>query len=89
MSGLMVIQVYTKPRTCHLVKYQRLLSSCISGCFMLYFTTLRMLYIQVIFALLYFRLEDIRTQTEKTDISKIGEYNTCNLTHTLTTIRFY
>ena len=29
----MVIQVYTKPRTCHLVKYHRLLSSCISGCF--------------------------------------------------------
>ena len=41
----MVIQVYTKPRTCHLVKYQYLLYSC--------FTGLRMLYIQAVFALLY------------------------------------
>ena len=41
----MVIQVYTKPRTCHLVKYQHLLYSC--------FTGPRILYIQAVFALLY------------------------------------
>ena len=79
-SGSIVIQVYTKPCTCYLVKYQYLLYS--------YFTGLRMLYIQAIFTLLYFRL-DRRTQTEKTDISQTGKYNIYNFTRTLTTIPSY
>ena len=55
-SGLMVIQVYTKPHTCHLVKYQHLLYS--------YFTSLRMLYIQAVFAQLDFRLRHMNTDRE-------------------------
>ena len=83
----MVIQVYTKPRTCHLVKYQHLLSLCIITCFNRILPAFEY-YIFRPFSSSYI-LEDIRIQIEKTDISKIGEYNTCYLTHTLTTIRSY
>ena len=77
----MVIQVYTKPRTCHLVKYQRLLSLCISSCFN-HTLLASECYIFMPFSLSCI-LEGTRSQT---DNSEIGEYNTCYFTHTLTTI---
>ena len=87
----MVIQVYPKPRTCHLVKYQHLLSSCISGCFN-HVTSLRMFYIQAVSTLLYLERRQMNTHSEsytrsQTDNSEIDEYIICKLTHTLTTIR--
>ena len=85
----MVIQVYTKSYTCHLVKYQHLLSSCISGCFN-HASPASECYIFRLFSLSCI-LEDTRIQTEiqtsQTDTSEIDGYSICKLIYTLTTIR--